>query len=193
MRKRNKTVPILIDYLTWLLRHVLVRRLRQKSSIIIIIMIIIFLLAFICCCHFDLQNFSSLLYFHLIPFSFYCSNTQTLCLYDLSGLYLMLTISNITREKKESKENRRMRTLIFVVNFFFICLKRKKTLCLLINKWNLSVSWTTTHIHYEFEEGAPVALGNTYAHKTINFKFLFEMTKKKLKKERRKKEEEENN
>lgn len=36
--ERNKTVSLLIDYLTWLLKHVLLRRLREreKSSVIII-------------------------------------------------------------------------------------------------------------------------------------------------------------
>ncbi len=114
-------------------------------------------------------------------------HTNTLSLWFVWSISHVDNLKHYQKKKKESKENRRMRTLIFVVNFFFMCLKRKKTLCLLINKWNLSVSWTTTHIHYEFEEGVRVALGNTYAHKTINFKFLFEMTKKKLKKERRKK------
>lgn len=41
-RERNKTVSLLIDYLTWLLKHVLLRRERErekKSSVIIIIIV----------------------------------------------------------------------------------------------------------------------------------------------------------
>jgi hypothetical protein len=71
--KRNKIVRILIDYLTWLLKHVLLRRLRQKSSIIIILLVFI-------CCHFDLQNLFSLLQSRLIPFLLRCPNTNTLSL-----------------------------------------------------------------------------------------------------------------
>jgi hypothetical protein len=163
----------LIDYLTSLLKHVLLRWSRRKSSIIFLLI----------CCHFDLQNFSSLILSHFYFIA------QILCYYDLSGIYLMLTIFQTLREK-ESKENRQMRTLIFAVNFFFMCLRRKKkkTLCLLINKWNLSVSWTTTHIHYEFEEWHGLHL-ETHTHTIPSISNSYLKWQKELKKERRRRRE----
>ena len=44
-----------------------------------------------------------------------------------------------------------------------------------------------THSLWIWRGGTWVALGNTYAHKTINFKFLFEMTKKKEWRKKKKK------
>jgi hypothetical protein len=105
----------------------------------------------------------------------------------LSGIYLMLTISQTLREKIKRKKAKRIGECEhwFLLLIFSLCTwkKKEKTLCLLINKWNLSVSWTTTHIHYEFEEGHGLHL-ETHIHTQYHqFQILIWNDKKKEEKE----------